>query len=90
MADLAFRINPNIILGPYTISRLGAQVHEWGSRYMVIMDPMLNEAQLAGQIMQSLIDRKIESFVFAEPKGAGETLGYCPIGNHIRYHRRSR
>ena len=66
MADLAFRINPNIILGPYTISRLGAQVHEWGSRYMVIMDPMLNEAQLAGQIMQSLIDRKIESFVFAE------------------------
>ena len=66
MADLAFRINPNIILGPYTISRLGAQVHEWGTRYMVIMDPMLNEAQLAGQIMQSLIDRKIESFVFAE------------------------
>lgn len=66
MADLAFRINPNIILGPYTISRLGAQVHEWGSRYMVIMDPMLNEAQLASQIMQSLIDRKIESFVFAE------------------------
>ena len=66
MADLAFRINPNIILGPYTIARLGAQVHEWGSRYMVIMDPMLNEAQLAGQIMQSLIDRKIESFVFAE------------------------
>ena len=66
MADLIFRINPNIILGPYTISRLGAQVHEWGTRYMVIMDPMLNEAQLAGQIMQSLIDRKIESFVFAE------------------------
>ena len=66
MADLAFRINPNIILGPYTISRLGAQVHDWGTRYMVIMDPMLNEAQLAGQIMQSLIDRKIESFVFAE------------------------
>lgn len=66
MADLAFRINPNIILGPYTISRLGAQVHDWGTRYMVIMDPMLNEAQLASQIMQSLIDRKIESFVFAE------------------------
>ncbi|MBP5519870.1 MAG: iron-containing alcohol dehydrogenase [Treponema sp.] len=66
MADLAFRINPNIILGSYTISRLGSQVHEWGSRFMVIMDPMLNEAKLASQIMQSLIDRKIESFVFAE------------------------
>lgn len=66
MADFIFRLNPNIILGPYTISRLGPQVHEWGTRYMVIMDPFLNEAKLAEQIMQSLIDRKIESFVFAE------------------------
>ena len=73
MSDLVFRINPNIILGPYTISRLGAQVHEWGSRYMVIMDPMLNEAKLATRIMQSLIDRKVESFVFAELAEGPET-----------------
>ena len=66
MSDFIFRINPNIVLGPYTISRLGPQVHEWGTRYMVIMDPYLNEAKLAEQIMQTLIDRKIESFVFAE------------------------
>lgn len=66
MSDFIFRINPNVIVGPYTISRLGTQVHEWGTRYMVIMDPYLNEAKLAEQVMQSLIDRKIESFVFAE------------------------
>ncbi|MBP3743759.1 MAG: iron-containing alcohol dehydrogenase [Treponema sp.] len=66
MADFVFRINPNIILGSYTISRLGQQVKEWGTRYMVILDPFLNEAKLAEKILQSLIDRKIESFVFAE------------------------
>ena len=66
MADFIFRISPNIILGPYTISRLGQQVKEWGTRFMVIMDPFLNEAKLSEKIMQSLIDRKIESFVFAE------------------------
>ena len=66
MSDFVFRNNPNIVLGPYTISRLGQQVKEWGTRFMVIMDPFLNEAKLADKIMQSLIDRKIESFVFAE------------------------
>ena len=66
MSDFIFRINPNIVLGPYTISRLGQQVREWGSRFMVIIDPFLNEAKLAQQIMQSLIDRNVESFVFSE------------------------
>lgn len=66
MSDFVFRINPNIVLGPYTVSRLGQQVREWGSRFMVILDPFLNEAKLAEQVLQSLIDRKVESFVFAE------------------------
>lgn len=66
MSDFIFRISPNIVLGPYTISRLGQQVKEWGTRYMVVMDPLLNEAKLAEKILQSLIDRKVESFVFAE------------------------
>ena len=47
MSDFIFRINPNIILGPYTVSRLGQQVREWGSRFMVIVDPFLNEAKRA-------------------------------------------
>ena len=66
MSDFIFRISPNIVLGPYIISRLGQQIKEWGNRYMVILDPLLNEAKLAEKILQSLIDRKIESFVFAE------------------------
>lgn len=66
MNDFVFRISPNIVLGPYTVSRLGQQVHEWGTRFMVIMDPILNEAKLSDKIIQSLTDRKIECFIFSE------------------------
>lgn len=66
MSDFILRINPNIVLGPYTVSRLGNQVAEWGSRFMVIMDPILAEAKNSDKILQSLSDRKIDCFVFSE------------------------
>lgn len=66
MSDFIFRISPNIVLGPYTVSRLGTQVSEWGNRFMVIMDPILSEAKTSEKILQSLADRKIDCFVFSE------------------------
>ncbi len=66
MSDFIFRISPNIMMGPYTVSRLGQQVQEWGTRFMVIMDPILNEVKLADKISQSLQDRKIDYFLFSE------------------------
>ncbi|MCQ2575635.1 MAG: iron-containing alcohol dehydrogenase [Treponema sp.] len=66
MADFIFRITPNIVLGSYTLSRLGQQALEFGSRYMVIIDPLLNEVKLQDKIVQNLNDRKIEHFVFNE------------------------
>lgn len=66
MNDFIFRINPNIVLGSYTVSRVGQQVMEWGTRFMVIMDPILNELNVAEKVTQSLTDRKVEYFVFSE------------------------
>ena len=66
MSDFTFRISPNILLGPYTISRLGQQVKEWGTRFIIIMDPLLNEAKLSDKVTQSLMDHKIDCFVFSE------------------------
>ena len=66
MSDFTFRISPNILLGPYTISRLGQQIKEWGTRFIIIMDPLLNEAKLSDKITQSLMDHKIDCFVFSE------------------------
>ena len=64
MGDFAFRITPNIILGSYTLSRLPQQVMEWGTRFMIIADPVLNEFGTIQKITQSFADRKIEHFVF--------------------------
>jgi len=66
MGDFAFRITPNIILGSYTLSRLPQQVMEWGTRFMIIADPVLNEFGTIQKITQSFSDRKIEHFVFSE------------------------
>ena len=66
MSDFIFRITPNIVLGSYTISRLGQQVTEWGTRFMVIMDPILTEMKIQDKVVETLNDRKIENFVFKQ------------------------
>ena len=45
MADLQFKVSPNIVLGTYISSRLGLYAKEWGDRYMVIVDPVLKEVR---------------------------------------------
>ena len=73
MADFIFRISPNIILGSYSASRLGQFVQEWGTKFMVLMDPILTECGIAAKIKQSLTDRKVDFFVFDEIPNAPDT-----------------
>ena len=63
MNDLIFRITPNIVLGSYTITRLGQQVQEFGTRFMVIVDPVLNEVKIQDKVLQTLNDRNIVLFL---------------------------
>ena len=73
MSDFIFRISPNIILGSYSASRLGQFVQEWGTKFMVLMDPILTECGIAAKIKQSLTDRKVDFFVFDEIPNAPDT-----------------
>lgn len=66
MSDFVFRMSPNVILGSYTTSRLAQLCREWGTRYLVIMDPILQEVKLAEKIIQNLNERKIENFTFSD------------------------
>ena len=66
MADFIFKLSPNIVLGSYTSSRLGQFARDWGSKFMVIIDPVLKEVGISEKILQSLADRKIEFFTFSE------------------------
>ena len=73
MADFIFKISPNIVLGSYTSTRIGQYAKEWGSKFMVITDPVLKQLGAADKITQSLQDRKIDFFTFDEIPEAADT-----------------
>lgn len=66
MADFIFKISPNIVLGSYAITRIGQYAQELGSKFMVIIDPMLKEVGISDKIFQPLDEHKIDYFIFDE------------------------
>lgn len=66
MSDFIFKISPNIVLGSYTVTRLGQYAHDYGSRFMLVMDPLLKEVNLSDKILASLNERKINYFTYEE------------------------
>ena len=50
MADFIFKISPNIMLGSYLTARLGQFVKEWGTKYMLILDPDLQDFDIGDMI----------------------------------------
>lgn len=66
MADLIFKVSPNIVLGSYTSSRIGQFAKDWGNRHMVLLDPVIKEVGVTEPILKSLAARKVEYFVFDE------------------------
>lgn len=64
MADFVFKISPNVILGPYTVARLGQIASSWGTNYMLIADPILKEYNLIEKAVSSLEEKGISVFVF--------------------------
>ncbi len=73
MTDFIFKISPNIMLGPYTVTRIAQQIKTWGSRFMIVLDPILKEVNLAEKILQPLAERKIEYFIFDELNDGANT-----------------
>jgi len=73
MADLVFKISPNIVLGSYTSSRLGLYAKDFGSRFILLLDPVLREEGSVDSLFQSLAARNVEYFVFDEITGAADS-----------------
>jgi alcohol dehydrogenase len=74
MADFVFKISPNVILGPYTVARLGQIASAWGTNYMLIADPILKEFNLIEKAVSSLEEKGISVFVFDDiPSAATST-----------------
>ncbi len=66
MPDFIFKLSSNIVLGSYSSSQLGQYAKEWGSRFMLIMDPVLTEFGITEKITAALIERSIDFFVYDE------------------------
>lgn len=64
MADFSFKISPNIFLSSYSVSRIGTFARNWGTRFLIITDPILKENGTVKKITNALDDKKIDHFVF--------------------------
>jgi len=73
MADFVFRVSPNIVLGSYTVSRLGQFVNEIGSKFMVVLDPILKQVGISEKVTKPLDDRKVNYFIFDSVAGIANT-----------------
>lgn len=73
MADFSFKISPNILLGSYAASRIGQTVASYGSKFMLILDPILRENDTAQKITKALDDKKIDYFIFDELSMGGDS-----------------
>lgn len=70
MADFVFKISPNVILGPYTLARLGQLAATWGTKYMMVVDPILKEFDIPEKAVQALSDKGISVLVFDDVPSA--------------------
>lgn len=66
MADFIFTISPNIVLGSFTATRLGQRVQEYGTKFLVAIDPALEDAGVAKKIETSLKERNVNYIIFDE------------------------
>ena len=73
MADFSFKVSPNILLGSYAASRIGQTVASFGSKFMLILDPILRENGTCEKITKALDDKKIEYFLFDELSSGGDS-----------------
>jgi alcohol dehydrogenase len=74
MADFVFKISPNVILGPYTMTRIGQVAATWGTNYMLIADPILKEFGLVEKAISALEEKGISVFLFDDvPSAATST-----------------
>ncbi len=64
MADFVFKISPNIILGPYTVARIGQIAASWGTKWMLLADPILKEFDLVEKMVSAMEDKGLSVFVF--------------------------
>lgn len=66
MTDIAFTINPKIIIGNETINRIGSICSPLGSRVLLVTEQVLYESKVIERVVAVLEDAGVEAIVFDE------------------------
>lgn len=73
MSDLVFKISQNVVLGSFTVNRLAEYTKEYGSRFIIVMDPKLKDSDSCKQIMQSLDEHECKYFIYDNTEDGANT-----------------
>lgn len=66
MADIAFKLDPKIIIGTETVNRVGSVCAPYGGRVLVVTEQVLYENKIIERVSSVLEDSGVDALVFDE------------------------
>ena len=73
MSNFTFKLTSNIILGSYSIAKIGAEAVQFGKKFLFIVDPLLHETGIAKKVIDALEERGISVLVFDGVKRSADS-----------------
>jgi len=73
MSNFTFKLTSNIILGSYSIAKIGAEAARYGKKFLFVVDPWLHETGVAKKIIDALEERGISVLVFDGVKRSADS-----------------
>ena len=64
MADFVFKLSSKVILGNYSLARIGEEVVKFGNNFMFVVDPFFEDMGLVDKVRKSLEEKNISLFLF--------------------------
>lgn len=80
MSNFTFKLTSNIILGNYSIAKIGAEAVQFGKKFLFVVDPLLHESGISKKIINALEERGISVLVF---DGVGRSADSDVIENAL-------
>lgn len=73
MSTFTFKLTSNIIVGNYSIEKIGAEAVQFGKKFLFVVDPLLHETGVAKKIIKALEERDISVLVFDGVKRSADS-----------------
>ena len=73
MSNFTFKLSSNIILGSYSIEKIGAEAVQFGKKFLFVVDPLMHETGIAKKVIDALEERGISVLVFDGVKRSADS-----------------